>query len=84
MGVATHQGGAGNGGTGEYLGIYCLPPEHGHTIHYNSYYHGLVSGSGAEPRECAYLVMVGADRIRYLGDKGGACSRVEGGETGME
>ena len=30
------------------IGLYItLPPEHGHTIHCNSSYHGLVSGSGA-------------------------------------
>ena len=33
IGVPTHWGGAGNGGTGGDWGIYNPPPENGHTIH---------------------------------------------------
>ena len=50
MGVPTHRGGAGNGGTEGYWGIYCPPPEHVYAIHCDLSYHGLVSGSVAEAR----------------------------------
>ena len=48
MGVTTHWGGAGNGGTGGYWGIYCPPPEHGRAINCDSSYHGIVSEGGGE------------------------------------
>ena len=50
VGVSTHLDGAVNGGTGLYQMIYCAPPEHGCTIHFDQSYHGLVSSGGVESR----------------------------------
>ena len=71
MGVYTHWGGAVNGGAGGYQGVYCPPPEHGHTVHCNSYYHGLVSIGGAEDRTAPIQAMVVASHYGYPGDKDG-------------
>ena len=60
-------------------GIYQPPPEHGHTIHCDLSYHGLVSGSGAETGNAPIQAMVGADRPGYTGYKSGACSSRGGG-----
>ena len=48
MVVPAHWGGASNGGDVLYQGVYLPPLEHDHTIHCNSYYHGLMYGGGAE------------------------------------
>ena len=79
MGVPTHWGGTGNGGTGGDWGIYRLPPEHSRTINCESSYHGLVSGGGAEAGNAPTQEMVGADRPGYTGDKGREC-RTGGGK----
>ena len=82
MGVLTHWGGAGNGGSGQYQGVYLPPPEHGRTVHCNSYYHVLVSGGGAEAGTTYIQAMVGAPHSRYPGDKSGECrSGGRGGES---
>ena len=79
MVVPTHWGVAGNGGTGGDRGIYLLPPEHGHTKHCESPYHGLMCGGGAEAGNAPIQAMVGAARPGYPGDKGRACSSGGGG-----
>ena len=59
MGISIHGGGAGNDGTIRDQGVYLPPPEHGRTIHCDSSYHGIVSGSGAEAGGAALAEMVG-------------------------
>ena len=44
------------------------------TIHCDSYYHGLVSGGGAESGDVALAEMVGAVRSIYTRDKNITCS----------
>ena len=56
VGVPTHWGGTGNGGTGGDRIIYRLPPEHGHAIRCNLSYHGLMSGGGVESGTAPILV----------------------------
>ena len=48
MGVYTHWGGSGNGGSGGDRGLYRPPQEHGLTVHCDLSYHGLVSDDGAK------------------------------------
>ena len=79
MGVPTHWGGAGNGGAGQDGGVYRPPPEHSRTIHYDSSYHGLVSGGRAEARTATIKAMVGEACSGYPRDNSGACSS-RGGE----
>ena len=85
MGVYTHLGSASNGGDGRDRGVYCLLPEHGHTVHLDSYYNGIVSGSRSEAETAPIQAMVGAARSRYHGDTGGGCSsRRRGAVNRME
>ena len=79
MGVYIYWGSTGNGGAGGYRGVYCPPPEHGHTVHCDSYYHGILSGGRAEAGTAPIQDMVVAFLSGYPGDKGGACSRQGGG-----
>ena len=79
MGVTTHWGGYGNGGTGGDRGIYFLPPEHGHIGHCDPYYHGLVFDGRADAGNVTIQAMVGADHPGYNEDQGGA-GRLRGGE----
>ena len=46
MVITTHWVGAGDGGLRIDWVLYRLPSEHGHTIHCDLSYHGLVSGGG--------------------------------------
>ena len=64
------------------LGIYCLPPEHGRTVHLDSSYHGLVYGGGAEFGTVTIQAMVGAARYGYPRNNGGVC--ISGGGRGDE
>ena len=81
MGVYTNWGGAGNGGAVGDLGVYPPPPEHGRTVHCDSFYHGLVSGGGAESGTAPIQAMVGSVRSGYPEDNCGACrSEERGGE----
>ena len=60
--------------------MYFPPPEHGHTIHCDSSYHGLMSGNGVEAGTVNIKVMVGAARSEYPRDKIRAC--ISGSEGG--
>ena len=71
MGVPTHLGGAGNGGTGGDQVIYRLPPEHGRGIHSYPSYHEFVFGGGVEASNVPIQAMVGAACPGYPGDQGG-------------
>ena len=90
MGISTHWGGAGDGGTRRYWGVYLSPPEHGRTTHCNSSYHILVSGGGAEAGDAALAEMVVAACSRYPSNNSGACgskygiSDMDGGVGGRE
>ena len=54
------------------LGVYRSPEKLGRTIHCNSPYPGLVSGSGADASNATIKAMVGAARSGYLRDNIGA------------
>ena len=82
MGISTHWGGAGDGGTRRDRGVYRPPPEYDRTIHCDSSYCGLVSGGGAEAGYAALVEMVGSARSRYPRGKSGACGSGDGGRYG--
>ena len=65
MGISTHWDSADDSGNIIDQGVYCSSSEHGYTIHWNFYYHGLVYSGGAEDGDAALADMVGADRSRY-------------------
>ena len=79
MGVPTHWGGTGNGGTGGDQGINRPPPEHGCAIHCDLFYNGLVTGGGAKSGNAPIPAIVGESRPGYPRDKGGVCSNGGGG-----
>ena len=89
MGIYTHWGGAGNGAAGVNWGVYRPPTEQGRTVHWKSYYHGILSSGGAEARTAPIQAMVGGARSGYPGYKGGTCRNlgvegVGGGELKVE
>ena len=73
MGVYNHWGGAGNCGDGGDRGVYLPTPEHGCTVHCKLYYHGLMSGGGAESGTAPIQEMMGAASTGYTGDKDRKC-----------
>ena len=84
VGIPTHWGGTGNGGTGVDWGIYHLPPEHGCAIHFDPPYHGLVFNGRAEAGNSPIQSMLGASCPGYHGYQGGAgICRWGGGYRGV-
>ena len=90
MSVPTNWSGAGNGETGGYWGIYHQTLDHGHTVHFNPSYHGLVFDGGVEYGNAPIQAMVGAACHGYnigegihVGDGGDGGGRIGvGGRVG--
>ena len=74
--------GDGNGGGGEYCGVYRLIPEHGCTVHCSSAYLGIVYGGGEESGNAFIQEMVVAPCPWYPEYFGRKFSRGEDGEDG--
>ena len=82
MDISNHWHRAGNDGNRRDQGVYRPSQKHGFTIHCDSYYHGLVSGGGAESGDVALAEMVGAVRSIYTRDKNITCSIWDTGRDG--